>query len=58
MGLFSFLKNAGSKVLTKKAVKEVSTPETRRLEKELAKKQEELLKKQKLILLKGLIALA
>jgi len=55
MGLFSFLKNAGSKVLTKKAVKEVNTAETRRLEKELAKKREELLKKQKLILLKGMI---
>ena len=55
MGLFSFLKNAGSKVLTKKAAKKVSTPETRKLEKELAKKQEELFKKQKMILLKGVI---
>ncbi len=48
MGLFSFLKKAGAKVLTKKAAQAVSTPETRKME-------EELFKKQKLILLKGVI---
>lgn len=48
MGLFSFLKKAGAKVLTKKAAKTVSSPEIKKLE-------EELFKKQKLILLKGVI---
>lgn len=48
MGLFSFLKNAGAKVLTKKNAQTVQTEETKNL-------QEEILKKQKLILLKGVI---
>ena len=48
MGLFSFLKNAGAKVLTKKNAKEVTNPEIKRME-------EEILNKQKVILLKGVI---
>ena len=48
MGLFSFLKNAGSKVLTKKATAEATSPEIKKLE-------AELFRKQKLILLKGVV---
>jgi len=48
MGLFSFLKNAGSKVLTKKATREATSPEIKKLE-------AELFRKQKLILLKGVV---
>ncbi|MFK7809235.1 MAG: peptidoglycan-binding protein LysM [Saprospiraceae bacterium] len=48
MGLFSFLKNAGAKVLTKKNAKEVSTPEIKKME-------EDILNRQKVILLKGVI---
>ena len=49
MGLFSFLKNAGAKVLTKKNAKTVETEETKNL-------QNEILRKQKMILLKGIVA--
>ena len=55
MGLFEFLKSAGSKVLTKKNAKTVKTKEIIKMEKELALKQQELLKKQKLVLLKGMV---
>ena len=48
MGLFEFLKGAGSKALTPKNVKSVKTPETIKLE-------EEILNKQKLVLLKGIV---
>ncbi len=48
MGLFSFLKNAGSKVLTKKAAAEVKSPE-------ITKMEEELFRKQKLFLLKSVV---
>ena len=48
MGLFSFLKKSGAKVLTKKNAREVTTPETIRLE-------NEIIKQQKLILLKGVV---
>ncbi len=48
MGLFSFLKNSGAKILTKKNAREVVTPEIKALE-------EEILNKQKVILLKGVI---
>lgn len=48
MGLFDFLKSAGSKVLTKKNAKTVSTPEIKAME-------EELFRKQKLVLLKGVV---
>lgn len=48
MGLFSFLKNAGAKVMTKKNIQTVETKETKAL-------QEELLKKQKLYLLEGIV---
>ena len=48
MGLFSFLKNSGAKLLTKKNTKEVTSPEIKRME-------EEILNKQKVILLKGVI---
>ncbi len=48
MGLFEFLKNAGSKALTKKNAKTIKTPETIKLE-------EEILNKQKLILLNGIV---
>lgn len=48
MGLFSFLKNAGAKVLTNKNVKEVSSPEIKKME-------EDILNKQKVILLKGVV---
>ncbi len=48
MGLFSFLKNAGAKVLTKKNAKTVKTPEVIELE-------NEILRKQKLILLNGVV---
>ena len=47
MGLFEFLKSAGSKVLTKKNAATVKTKEIVKMEKELALKQQELLKKQK-----------
>jgi len=55
MGLFDFLKSAGSKVLTKKNASTVKNREIIKMEKELALKQAELLKKQKLVLLKGMI---
>ena len=55
MGLFDFLKSAGSKVLTKKNAATVKTKEVIQMEKELALKQQELLKKQKLVLLKGMV---
>ena len=55
MGLFEFLKGAGSKVLTKKNAETVKTKEIIQMEKELAQKQEELLRKQKLVLLKGMV---
>ena len=48
MGLFSFLKNAGSKVLTKKAAAEVKSPE-------ITKMEEELFRKQKLFLLQSVV---
>lgn len=48
MGLFSFLKNAGAKVMTNKNIKTVSDPETVRLEREL-------MNRQKMILLKGVV---
>ena len=48
MGLFSFLKNAGSKVLTKKAAAEIKSPE-------IAKMEEELFRKQKMFLLKSVV---
>ncbi|HHS95774.1 MAG TPA: peptidoglycan-binding protein LysM [Phaeodactylibacter sp.] len=48
MGLFSFLKNAGAKVLTKKNMKTVTSPEIKKME-------EEILNKQKVILLKGAV---
>ncbi len=46
MGLFSFLKNSGAKILTKKNAQKVTDEETERL-------QEQLFNRQKLILLKG-----
>ncbi len=55
MGLFDFLKSAGSKVLTKKNASTVKTKEIIKMEKELAAKQAELLKRQKLVLLKGMV---
>ena len=55
MGLFDFLKSAGSKVLTKKNASTVKNREITKLEKELAAKQEEILKKQKLVLLNGMV---
>ncbi len=55
MGLFEFLKSAGSKILTKKNAATVKTKEIIKMEKELLAKQEELLKKQKLVLLKGMV---
>lgn len=55
MGLFDFLKSAGSKVLTKKNASTVKTKEIIKMEKEIAAKQAEMLKKQKLVLLKGMI---
>jgi len=49
MGLFSFLKNSGAKILTKKNAKTVAAnPEVKRME-------EEILNKQKEILLKGIV---
>ncbi len=48
MGLFDFLKGAGSKVLTKKNAQTVKTPET-------VKMEEELLRQQKLVLLRGVV---
>ncbi len=48
MGLFSFLKNAGAKVLTKKNAATVSDAETERLE-------TELMNRQKVILLNGVV---
>lgn len=48
MGLFSFLKNAGAKVMTKKATESAHNEETLRL-------QQELLNRQKGILLKGVL---
>ncbi|NNE28763.1 MAG: peptidoglycan-binding protein LysM [Saprospiraceae bacterium] len=48
MGLFSFLKNAGAKILTKKATSAAEDEETIRL-------REELEKRQKMILLRGVI---
>jgi nucleoid-associated protein YgaU len=48
MGLFDFLKGAGAKALTKKNAKTIKTPETKKLE-------EEIFKKQKLVLLKGIV---
>ena len=48
MGLFSFLKKSGAKVLTKKNAQTVKSEETKKLE-------AELLKQQKLILLKGVV---
>ncbi len=48
MGLFSFLKNAGAKVLTKKNAATVSDAETERL-------QTELMNRQKVILLNGVV---
>lgn len=55
MGLFEFLKGAGSKVLTKKNAETVKTKEILQMEKDLALKQQEMLKKQKLVLLKGMV---
>ncbi len=55
MGLFDFLKSAGSKVLTKKNASTVKNKEIVKMEKELAAKQAELLNKQKIVLLKGII---
>ncbi|MFT5165968.1 MAG: nucleoid-associated protein YgaU [Saprospiraceae bacterium] len=55
MGLFDFLKSAGSKVLTKKNAETVKSKEIIQMEKELVLKQQELLKKQKLVLLKGMV---
>jgi len=50
MGLFSFLKNSGAKILTKKNAKTVANnPEIKRME-------EEILNKQKEILLKGIVS--
>ncbi|MEM9916511.1 MAG: peptidoglycan-binding protein LysM [Bacteroidota bacterium] len=48
MGLFSFLKKSGAKVLTKKNAKSVVSDETKRLE-------AELLRQQKLVLLRGVV---
>ncbi|MEO1628726.1 MAG: peptidoglycan-binding protein LysM [Bacteroidota bacterium] len=48
MGLFSFLKKSGAKVLTKKNARTVVSEETKRLEAELVRQQ-------KLVLLKGVI---
>jgi len=48
MGLFSFLKNAGAKVMTKKATAAAEDESTKRL-------QQELMNRQKLILLKGVV---
>lgn len=48
MGLFSFLKNAGSKILTKEAAKEAKSPE-------ITKMEEDLFSKQKLFLLNSVV---
>ena len=48
MGLFSFLKKSGAKVLTKKNTAKVENEETKRL-------QAQIQKQQKLILLKGVV---
>ncbi|MEM1322434.1 MAG: peptidoglycan-binding protein LysM [Bacteroidota bacterium] len=48
MGLFSFLKNAGARVLTKKNAQTVKTPEIEQL-------QAEVFRKQRLVLLKGAV---
>jgi len=48
MGLFSFLKNAGAKVLTMKAAAEIKSPEIKKME-------EELFRKQKMFLLKSVV---
>jgi len=48
MGLFSFLKKSGAKVLTKKNTAKVENAETKRL-------QEQIQKQQKLILLRGVV---
>ena len=48
MGLFSFLKKSGAKVLTKKNAQTVETPETKQL-------HNEIIKKQKMVLLNGVI---
>jgi len=49
MGLFSFLKNSGAKILTKKNAKTIAdNPEIKRME-------EEILNKQKEILLRGIV---
>ena len=48
MGLFKFLKNAGAKAFTKKAVEEVKSPEIKKLE-------DELFRQQRIMLLKGVI---
>lgn len=55
MGLFDFLKSAGSKILTKKNASTVKNKEIIKMEKELAAKQEALLNKQKVVLLKGIV---
>ncbi|MEL6924200.1 MAG: peptidoglycan-binding protein LysM [Bacteroidota bacterium] len=48
MGLFSFLKKSGAKVLTKKNASTVETDEIKKM-------QEEIFNKQKVILLKGVV---
>ncbi len=48
MGLFSFLKKSGAKILTREKTNRVSDAETKRLEAEIAKRQ-------KLIVLKGVV---
>jgi nucleoid-associated protein YgaU len=51
MGLFSFLKNAGAKVITNENAKAVTSPEIKKME-------AEILNKQKVILLKGVVKTA
>lgn len=48
MGLFSFLKKSGAKILTNKNVKKVETKEVKTM-------RDEILRKQKIILLKGVV---
>jgi len=55
MGLFSFLKNAGAKVLAGKKVKEVSVPKPPKNASKDAYNTKEVLRRQKMILLRGVI---
>ena len=55
MGLFSFLKNAGAKILTGKGVKEVPVPAPPTNASKDAYNTKEVLRRQRMILLRGVI---